>query len=149
LNYSEHHIVLAEIPGEVSLSFSVTGCGMCCRGCHSPELQISSNGSPLTPELLKSLIEENKGFITCVLFLGGDWEPLELLPLLDIVKQSKLKSALYTSRTGVSSRLKERLDYIKTGAYIERLGGLQSPTTNQRLIEVSTNTDLTHKFWRK
>lgn len=148
MNYSEHHIVLAEIPGEVSLSFSVTGCDMACRGCHSPELQSASTGQELTPEFLKSLMDSNAGFISCVLFLGGEWEPLVLIPLLQIVKGYGLKTALYTGRTKVSGELLSHLDYLKTGPYIEKLGGLQSTTTNQKLIEVNTNLDITHKFWR-
>jgi anaerobic ribonucleoside-triphosphate reductase activating protein len=103
----------------------------------------------LTPKLLESLIENNLGFITCVLFLGGEWEPLVLIPLIEIVKSHRLKVALYTGRPRVPEELMNSLDYIKTGAYVERLGGLQSPTTNQRLIEVSTNTDLTPLFWRE
>ena len=41
-------------------------------------------------------------------------------------------------------------DYIKLGPYIESLGGLKSPTTNQRLYKREGDCwkDITATFWR-
>lgn len=43
------------------------------------------------------------------------------------------------------------LDYLKVGAYDERLGGLDSPTTNQRFYQVEYGLleDKTQLFRRK
>jgi hypothetical protein len=47
------------------------------------------------------------------------------------------------------------LDYIKIGSYKEDLGGLDNPTTNQKMYKVNKSNnyymleDITHKFWRQ
>lgn len=41
-------------------------------------------------------------------------------------------------------------DYIKLGAYVESLGSLRAPTTNQRLYKIDESgcaTDITNMFW--
>lgn len=144
-----YQVSLAEIPTEVSLTFLITGCPLSCKGCHSKEFRNRKRGTELTPDILRAALSAQSGYLTCVLFLGGEWEPENLITLLRIVQEEYgLKTALYTGRERVSNRMLKHLDYIKVGKYIERLGGLEERTTNQRLIEVKTNTDLTHKFWR-
>ena len=71
LRYSSYDIVLQEIPNEVSLSFTITGCGLRCIGCHSEYLWDKNNGEVLTDELFVSLIKKYEGMISCVLFMGG------------------------------------------------------------------------------
>ncbi len=44
------------------------------------------------------------------------------------------------------------LDYVKLGPYVAALGGLRSPTTNQRLYRLESDgsrTDLTGRFTRR
>ena len=50
----------------------------------------------------------------------------------------------------------QHLDFIKLGHYDEELGGLDSPTTNQRLYQIERagddmhwETDITHLFWKR
>lgn len=128
----------------------ITGCPLKCNGCHSEDLQDRSIGEELTPGVLRTAIEKHRGFLTCVLFLGGEWEPDNLIVLLRIAQEEYgLKTALYTGRERVSNKMMKYLDYIKVGRFIERLGGLEERTTNQRLIEIKTDTNITNKFWRQ
>ena len=36
--YYDFQVVLQEVPGEISLCFSISGCDKHCEGCHSPFL---------------------------------------------------------------------------------------------------------------
>lgn len=84
--------------------------------------------------------------ITCVLFLGGEWQPHALLPLLILVRNAGLYRCLYTGLEHISPSLQEHLTYLKTGPWRPELGGLASPKTNQRFIDLRTNEILNHKF---
>lgn len=69
-------------------------------------------------------------------------------------KSKGFKTALYSGfpLEHASEDLLYLLDYIKVGAYDETLGGLKSPTTNQRLYRLSEGNieaDITNVFWRK
>lgn len=63
-----------------------------------------------------------------------------------------VKVAWYSGRSHIPSFIeKSDFDYIKTGPYIEHLGGLKSKTTNQHLyMRVSGNdfVDITCRFWK-
>jgi anaerobic ribonucleoside-triphosphate reductase activating protein len=84
--------------------------------------------------------------ISCVLFMGGEWHEEELIHKLKLAQELGYKTALYTGEDDVSVSLKRYLTYLKTGRFIPQLGGLTSPTTNQRLINVSTGECLNHLF---
>lgn len=135
LNYSYPQIVLAEVPGEISLALSVSGCPLRCKGCHSTFTYDSSYGAPLTPQAIGSHLNKH---VTCVLFYGGEWQPTELLSLLKHCKDLNLKTCLYTGHelSFIPKQLLQILDFIKVGKYTQALGGLESPTTNQRFYEL-------------
>ena len=82
------------------------------------------------------------------MFLGGEWQVDELIARLVQVKQGGLKTCLYTGfeQEELAEDIISHLDYLKTGRWIAELGGLDSPTTNQRFIQLSTGADLTHLF---
>jgi anaerobic ribonucleoside-triphosphate reductase activating protein len=47
---------------------------------------------------------------------------------------------------------KDDFDYIKIGPYLQHLGPLNKPTTNQRLYKNTHNDaweDITSRFWKK
>ena len=135
LYYSSPQIVLQEVPDEISLALAVSGCPVGCVGCHSTHTHSPTYGRPITLEALATLLRQNK-HLSCVLFYGGEWAPDDLIPLLALVKNTGLKTCLYTGKElpDIQSQILLYLDYIKTGPYIEALGGLNSPTTNQRFI---------------
>jgi anaerobic ribonucleoside-triphosphate reductase activating protein len=82
-----------------------------------------------------------------LLFLGGEWHEEELVDNLKYAHAQGLKTALYTGREEVSSELLSHLDYIKLGPWIAERGGLESSTTNQRLIEIKTGKILNHLMY--
>lgn len=147
--YSDSKLTFTEVPNEVSLTFLISGCPLKCVGCHSEHAKNPFLGTPLTITELDNQLSKYDGFITTVCFLGGDWMPSELSTLLSHVKQRGFKTALYSGKTKVPSSLIHQLDFLKTGPWIERLGGLNSRATNQRFINTKTNEDLTHLFYDK
>ncbi|WP_417441283.1 anaerobic ribonucleoside-triphosphate reductase activating protein [Idiomarina sp.] len=146
LHYSAEQIVWQEVPGEVALAYTITGCPVGCKGCHSVDSWPVGSGSPLTPEHLTQQLQKYHGLISCVLFLGGEWQPTALLKLLKQVRNEGLETCLYTGYEDVSLTLREQLTYLKTGPWIAARGGLESPTTNQRFYDLRTQQLLNCKF---
>lgn len=160
LKYVNYDVVFSEIPNETTLAINISNCPCHCKGCHSPYLA-EDIGKPLTPKSLHELITLNKG-VTCVAFMGGDASPGELNLLAQIVQAKGLLSAWYSGKQGLSLEIRlKNFNYIKLGPYIEELGGLKSPTTNQRLYKVKLNggsnresnpvcelEDITSEYWK-
>lgn len=155
LKYLNYAITFQEVPDEVSLVINITNCPYHCKGCHSPELW-EDVGSELYYDL-PDLIDPHEE-ITCVCFMGEGNDPKDLERCVLECKISKLKTCLYTGRANAwDTFINLGLDYCKMGPYIEELGGLDSPTTNQRFYK-RTNfadgkgymiEDITSTFWRK
>nr|WP_206663259.1 anaerobic ribonucleoside-triphosphate reductase activating protein [Ningiella ruwaisensis] len=148
-NCFEPQVVFQEVPDEIALAFTITGCTLGCKGCHSTDTWDPRAGIELSEDLLQNYISTYKQYITCVLFFGGEWSLKRLLACLSYVKACGLKSCLYTGLDDVPSALKHQLDYLKTGAYIKALGGLENPETNQRFYHLPTQTNLNYKFWKR
>lgn len=141
LKYVDEMICFQEVPNETTISFSISNCPYRCKGCHSSYLQ-SDCGIPLL-DIIESRIEFYTNLITCVLFMGGDDSAQvdELISCLQICKQHKLKTALYSGASNINNDILNYLDYIKIGPYVESLGALQSKTTNQRFYKKTINND--------
>lgn len=139
-------VLFQEIPNEICLGFFISGCPLACAGCHSSVLQDPAAGDALSLEAFEGWLRRYHGLATCVLFMGGEWEA-ELPAYLDLAKRHGYKLALYTGEEQLAPALEQMLDYLKTGPYVARLGGLNQKTTNQRLTHVPTRTDLTPLFW--
>lgn len=152
MKYFNWDIVFQEIPNETTLAINISNCPCRCPGCHSKFLW-EDTGTVLTFEELDKMVDRVAENITCVCFMGGDAAP-EYINLLaeHIVKKYPLfKVGWYTGKTIVSKAVNLAwLDYVKVGPYIERLGGLKSPTSNQKLYKVIHPTqileDITHLF---
>lgn len=138
MHYSYPQEVLQEVPGELSLSLSMSGCNIYCKCCHSKETWDPNFGKELTINELDRLLKRHK-HISCVLFYGGEWNMEELEGYVDYVKNKNLKVGLYTGRelNYFSDDFIQKLNYIKVNPYIEELGGLNSELTNQRLLKIS------------
>lgn len=159
IKYVDTMVTFREIPDEISLCISISGCPGHCKNCHSPYLA-QDIGEILNKESLLSLIKQNTG-ITCVVFMGGDQAPNSISWLAKCVKEEfpELKIGWYSGKETLSDDIDLKyFDYIKLGPYKEELGGLDNPTTNQRLyaynelfsditIEKSWR-DITSKFWK-
>lgn len=180
LNYTTEQITFQEVPNEISLSFLIAGCPLRCKGCHSADSwratskanevnetvkskihPINSNTKNyLTKGYLENRIKKYQDMISCVLFLGGEWEIEQLIELLQTVKNTNpsLKTCLYTGleleeivefiEQEVNGQVdigwtyifeNNLLDYLKTGRWIRELGGLDNKNTNQRFYKVNVN----------
>lgn len=185
LNYTTEQITFQEVPNEISLSFLIAGCPLRCKGCHSADSwratskanevnetvkskihPINSNTkNQLTKEYLETRIKQYQDMISCVLFLGGEWEIEKLIELLQTVKNTNpsLKTCLYTGLEldEIVEFIKQEinevnknadigwkyifennlLDYLKTGRWVRELGGLDNKNTNQRFYKVNVNCE--------
>jgi anaerobic ribonucleoside-triphosphate reductase activating protein len=146
MNYYSYDIVFQEVPHEVSLCFTITGCKLQCKGCHSSYLWDENNGTELTVDNFHSLINRYNGFISCVLFMGGEWEPYSLILFLNIARSYNLKTCLYTGEDNILPEIRQSLTFLKTGKYIKELGGLGTSTTNQKFILISSGEDISNVF---
>ena len=149
--------VFAEIPQEITLAVSISGCPIRCKGCHSRYLW-EDTGEPLTTEALSDMLKAHIG-ITCLCFMGGDQAPAEINSLAQWVKthHPDIKTAWYSGRDEVAPDIElSHFDYLKIGRYDAEQGPLNQKTTNQRLWLVQHTddghhrlTDCTHHFWNR
>ena len=160
LKYLNTQVTFAEVPDEITLCINITGCKIKCKNCHSSYLA-EDIGKELNIDSLHELISNNKG-ITCVSFMGGDSNPKEVDHLASIVKEYySLKTAWYSGVQALSKDIHIwNFSFIKLGPYIEKMGPLNSKTTNQRMYRVVYNhyddgtsgyelEDITYKFLKK
>jgi anaerobic ribonucleoside-triphosphate reductase activating protein len=154
LKYLYHKEVFAEIPNEISLAVAITGCRIHCYGCHSRELW-EDKGMVLDVHTIDHLLYLHKG-ISCMLFMGGEHELEELKKLIEYA-HTRIKTAWYCGLDRIPKEHQDiikHLDYLKTGHYDQELGGLDSPTTNQRLYKIEhegdicKQIDITSMFWK-
>lgn len=142
---STWQITFQEVPDEISLSFLISGCPLKCSGCHSADSWNEFNGTLLDKDVLTRLFRHYKDKITCVLFLGGEWEENALIEHLMLCETYNFKTALYTGLETVSENILSHLTYLKTGPWIPTLGGLGSKNTNQKMIELKTGRQIYFK----
>ncbi|MDO9897544.1 anaerobic ribonucleoside-triphosphate reductase activating protein [Glaesserella parasuis] len=148
LRFISEQIVWQEVPNETSLAFLISGCPLGCKGCHSIESWKLGSGQILSEIYLQQRLAQYQGLISCVLFMGGEWLPELLLQRLRLVRQSGLKTCLYTGLEleQLPQEILAVLDYVKTGRWIAELGGLNCITTNQRFIDLQTGKVLNAHF---
>lgn len=154
LRFTQEQIVWQEVPGETSLAFLFSGCPLRCEGCHSADAWKSGIGRELTVEYLTGRLKRYRGLVSCVLFMGGEWQGGALAELLAAVKAEGLKTCLYTGLereelAAVSDSLIPLLDYLKTGRWNAARGGLGNPHTNQKFIDLHTGEVLNRLFWKE
>ena len=153
LKYVDTKEVFAEIPDEITLAISISGCPIRCKGCHSKYLW-DDVGEPLSVDSLSTLLRDHVG-ISCVCFMGGDQAPEEINTLTQWVKEnSDVRTAWYSGADEVSPVINlDNLDYLKIGHYSEKAGPLNSRTTNQILWRIeheegeNKKTNITSRFW--
>lgn len=153
MKYVNESVVFQEIPDEVTLAINISNCPCHCPGCHSKYLW-TNVGDELTHEALDKMISKYGGEITCVSIMGGDASPADVNDIAMYMRNIHpgLKMAWYSGRTTISPKInRDYFDFIKVGPYIEHLGPLNKPTTNQHLYKREGNDwkDITDRFWRK
>ena len=154
LKYVNTGVVFQEIPDEVTLAINISNCPCHCPGCHSRDLW-DDIGMPLDTDAIDAFIERYGDDITCLLFMGGDADPVGVNQLAQYIHETypQFKVAWYSGRLRVSPAVnKADFDYLKIGPYIKHLGPLKSPTTTQRLYRLRDDgsfEDITYRFWRQ
>ena len=154
VKYHNFDVVFAEIPDEVTLAINLTNCPNRCPGCHSPHLR-ADGGEPLDDGGLLALLGKYARSVTCVCFMGGDAEPHKIARLAKTVRKTYpvLHTAWYSGREELPEGFESAaFDYVKLGGWVEALGPLTAPATNQRLYRVGqdgTMEDITELFRRK
>lgn len=152
LRYTDYDIVFQEVPDEITLAINISNCPNRCKGCHSPYL-LKDIGEPLTEENLTVLLRKYGKAITCVCFMGGDASPTDIEQLAEYLHRqtvAPVKVGWYSGKSELSPAIDlDFFEYIKLGPYIEHLGGLKSPATNQRFyrIENGVMKDITYRFF--
>jgi len=152
MKYVDTKEVFAEIPDEITLAISISGCPIRCKGCHSQYLW-EDIGSPLDTDAVEGLLAKNDN-ISCIAFMGGDASPAEVNQLATYVHahHPSLKVAWYSGRIRIPAIInKKDFDYIKIGPFIRHLGPLNKETTNQRLYRQTADgqfEDITNRFWK-
>lgn len=156
MKYLHKDVTFSEIPNEITLCVAISGCLIHCGGCHSRELW-EDKGTLLTIEELQKLLNDNQG-ITCLCLLGGEADIDSLIELFQYAYK-KVKTAWYCGLDLIPKDklgIIQYLDWLKVGHYDQELGGLASPTTNQRFYKIEhigngeyNKIDLTYKFNKK
>ena len=163
LKYLNVKVTFQEIPNEITLCINITGCPNRCPNCHSKELW-EDLGKELTIDVLSDLIDNNKG-ISTVCFMGGNSDPSYIVKLAKWIKDNTdLLVGWYSGNKEIDKDVLLNLEYfnfIKVGPYIEELGPLNNPNTNQKMYEVEMSrevdetgnpvyglVDITYKFFK-
>jgi anaerobic ribonucleoside-triphosphate reductase activating protein len=144
-----YDIVCQEIPDEITLAVNIPCCPNRCPGCHSPWLW-EDGGELMTDDMLIYLIDKYSAAITCFCFMGGDAEPSEIERLARLIRSRypQIRTAWYSGREVLPDGFNVAvLDYLKLGPYIEALGGLKSPDTNQALYRIHNDGQMEHIFF--
>ena len=134
---------MQEVPNEISLAINISDCPYKCKGCHSMYLW-DYIGDYLIDDI-DNLLNKYNNLISCVCFMGGDQNQDELLYCLQKAKKKKLKTCLYTGNddiNSISNEIIKNLDYIIIGRYIEKFGGLNCKTTNQKMFDLNNNEEI-------
>lgn len=140
--------MFSEVPNNISLCYSITGCNIHCHWCHSKELWNKLNWKELTEELLLGDLKQYKGLVTCILFFWWEWEEDILCKYLELAKSYGYKTCLYTWREleDLSNNIINKLNYIKVWPYKEECWWLDSSTTNQKFINLENWQNLNSYF---
>jgi anaerobic ribonucleoside-triphosphate reductase activating protein len=156
LKYANYDIVFQEVPNEMSLAVSISGCQIRCSGCHSRYLW-EDKGEVLSIFAIEQLLKLEDG-VTCLLLMGGEHD-IDTLIEIFMHFHRKIKTAWYCGLDMIPKDklgIVQYLDFLKVGHFDMELGGLNSPTTNQRLYKIEHQgdgnyyqTDITHLMQKK
>ena len=133
-------VTLNELPNHIAVAIEMGNCKQRCKGCHSEWLSIPLPKSAWM-ELETVMHEVNKHVkngADAIVIMGGTNNGI---PLKDLIEAINILShyapiGLYSGlpvKAAIHEVLKEeaKLSFLKVGDYKEKLGGLDSKTTNQ------------------
>lgn len=131
-------ITLNEVPDKVSFFIELGSCTQRCKGCHSKELWEEVKEPTSLDVLLKEAEEAIDKGANAIVLMGGTCNGLNIkelstiLQALSEIAPTCLYSGSDDQRLNHFLAENTNITWIKTGSYKEELGGLSSPTTNQR-----------------
>lgn len=165
-------ITFNELPDKMAYAIELGACKQHCVGCHSPELQ--EEDAPLTS--LLDILEEAQDAIdagaNAIVVMGGTNNKhitveslIYLLSALSNIAPVGIYSGSEDEERDKMIAFEGHCTWLKTGPYIDTLGGIESTRTNQRFYRITTTyrldaqdslvdarpcfLDETHKFWKK
>lgn len=137
-------ITLAEIPNRLAVYFEIGNCTLHCKGCHSKHLWDSMKDD-CTDSLNDIMYYVDRYYETganAILFMGGlrssNVPPLKFITcILRPLYEKGYDIGLYDGGEwdGWIEKASRYCKWVKVGPYIEKLGGLDNSTTNQRFYE--------------
>ncbi len=151
LKFTDYDIVFQEIPDETTLAVNLSLCPNRCPGCHSPQLW-NDIGEVLDETAIDIMLERYGSAITCVSLMGGDNDTEAVDRLAQYIHKKGKKVGWYSGKEELPTAFcLSHFDYVKTGPYIARLGGLDKITTNQRLYKIADGDlqDITYRMQKK
>lgn len=131
-------ITLNEVPDKVAFFIELGSCTQRCKGCHSKELWEEVKEPTSLDTLLKEAEKAIDKGANAIVLMGGTCNGLNIKELSTTLQALSdiAPTCLYSGSDDqkLNRFLVENTDitWIKTGSYKEELGGLSSPTTNQR-----------------
>ena len=151
LYYTEVCFSPYEVPEHKSICIYISGCVNRCVECHYPLLQHIDYGDVLS-ENYANIVALYRSHATCVCFLGEgkntEDEHKEFDNMVAYDQGQGLKTCLYCGRDTIIESWMEIFAYVKIGSFQKSRGALNSPTTNQRMLEKTDYgySDITYKF---
>lgn len=143
-------ITLNEVPDKIAFYVELGECTQHCAGCHSPYLW-EPVAHKTTLEDLQAQADEaiDKG-ANAIVLMGGTANGLSMEDLIEIINglEDIAPTCLYSGidDMDVNRYIAEhsQLTWIKTGSYKEELGGITSPTSNQRFYRKEYEYQIEH-----
>lgn len=131
-------ITLNEVPDKIAYFIELGSCTQRCKGCHSKELWEEVESPTSLEAVLRGAENAIESGANAIVLMGGTCNKMstpDLLKVLDGLSEiapTCLYSGLDDEKTNTYIAEHSDITWLKTGSYKEELGGLSSPTTNQR-----------------
>ena len=131
-------ITLSEVPDKIAYFIELGSCTQRCKGCHSKELWEEVESPTSLDDVLRGAANAIESGANAIVLMGGTCNKMSTPDLLEVldglseIAPTCLYSGLDDEETNKYIAEHSGITWIKTGSYKEELGGLSSPTTNQK-----------------
>lgn len=152
-------ITLTEIPDHISFTVMLGNCCRKCKGCHSAYLQYKLPHDMWTDveQIVAQAQKAKTQGANAILLMGGTTNGIKpdvlqgaIAQLAKVLPVGIYSGADYHSVYNIILREDPNVTWLKTGDFIEELGGLDSPDTNQQFFARDKKTgewkDITYLF---
>ena len=135
-------ITFTEIPDHITYFIELGNCSNHCPNCHSPYLSDTVLSPPDLADVERMAERAAERGADAIVLMGGTTNGISDDDLVTIcrVLGTILPVGLYSGRDDEERdkdiARRSNLHWLKTGSYKAELGGLTSPTTNQRFYHI-------------